>query len=89
MSKDLEEATEYFDRMLEAIGVDRAIALQMSVGQKLADSVTSGEPATLDSAESSFMVIFVDYMVQVTADRIIRDVEERSEVHRPGYFGYL
>jgi hypothetical protein len=84
-----QSAIEVFEEMLDRIGIEGALALQMSIALKISDAVKHMQNAELTPQECAFMAIWIDSLVELKVGQLMGDVEEGDddnpfEVGRPG-----
>lgn len=89
----MSEAGEMFEKMLEKIGLEKALELQMSVALKFQQSVKEVKDAVLTPQECAFMSVWIDSLVEMRIGELVDTKDEPNDpfqVGRPGgYFGYL
>lgn len=82
---------EVFKQMLERIGVEEALAIQMSIALKFKDAVQGMENATLTPQECAFLSIWIDSLVEMSISNLVLglveddDPVDPTEIGRPGF----
>jgi hypothetical protein len=80
-----QSAIEVFEEMLDRIGIEGALALQMSIALKISDAVKHMQNAELTPQECAFMAIWIELKVgQLMGDVEEGDDDNPFEVGRPG-----
>lgn len=99
MVEKQKSAQQIFEEMLDKIGLENALALQLSVAQKFQDSVRNMREVSLLPQECAFLSIWIDALSEVGMRGLGIEIVEidtnevdPTEVGRPGGFrfsGYL
>lgn len=82
----MSSAIEIFEEMIDRIGMEAALQLQLSVALKIRSSVQSGQNAMLTPQECAFMAIWIDSLVELKVGHLV-DTEDEvnpAEVGKPG-----